>query len=142
MRALLLPLLLALVPAAGALAADAGASAARSYRIDTVGTTAEVQQGGEGKLVVTIVPLQGTHVNQEAPLKIALSGTQGLKLSRDALGHKDALDPAADAPRFEVPFTATAAGPQEARARVDFYICSEQWCVKQSRDVSVAVHVK
>ncbi|HVO21917.1 MAG TPA: hypothetical protein VMU15_21880 [Anaeromyxobacter sp.] len=141
MRAALLTLLLALAPSAAG-GADAGQDAARSYRIETAGTTVEVEQGGEGKLVVAILPLQGTHVNAEAPLKIALSATPGLKLSRDLLGHKDAQDPAGIVQRFEVPFTATGTGPQEARARVEFFICSEQWCVKQARDVAVAVHVK
>jgi hypothetical protein len=41
-----------------------------------------------------------------------------------------------------VPFVAQAAGKQEARAKLDFFICSDQWCVKQLRDVSVAVDVK
>ena len=138
---LTLALALALAPAA-AHAADAGQDAARSYRIDTAGTTVELEKGGEGRLVLTILPLQGTHVNAEAPLKVALSATPGLKLSRDQLGHKDAQEPGGIAQRFEVPFTATDAGPQEARARLDFYICTEQWCVRQAREVAVAVHVK
>ncbi len=92
--------------------------------------------------MLSIVPVQGTHVHPAAPLKIALSATPGLKLERDALGHKDAVDPKADGPRFEVPFSAAQAGAQEVRAKVDFFICSDQWCVKQSRDVTVAVDVK
>jgi hypothetical protein len=135
--------LLALAGAAlSAQAADVGQDAAKSYRIETAGTTAEVPRGGEGKLVITIVALQGTHVHPAAPLKIALSGSPGLKLSKDVLGHKDAVEPSAPAPRFEVPFTATDGGAQEARAKVDFFICSEQWCVKQAREVAVAVQVK
>jgi hypothetical protein len=143
MRALLLSLLLApAVLGGGARAADPGSEASRSYRIETEGTTRHLANGGSGKLVLAIVPLNGTHVHPAAPLKIALSGTPGLKLSKDVLGHKDAVDPAAEGPRFEVPFTAAQAGAQEARARLDFFICSEQWCVKQSRDVMVAVDVK
>jgi hypothetical protein len=130
------------VAAPGADAADVGQDAAKSYRIETTGTTVEVPKGGAGKLVITIVALQGTHVHPAAPLKITLSASPGLKLSKDVLGHKDALEPSAPTPRFEVPFTATDGGPQEARAKVDFFICSEQWCVKQARDVAVAVQVK
>ncbi len=143
MRALLLSLLAALaVPAGGARAADAGGEAARSYRIETEGSTRDLAAGATGKLVLAIVPLNGTHVHPAAPLKIALSGTPGLKLSKDVLGHKDAVDPKAEGPRFEVPFTAAQAGAQEARAKLDFFICSDQWCVKQSRDVTVPVDVK
>jgi hypothetical protein len=142
-RALLLSLLAALaLPAGGARAADVGSEAARSYRIETEGTTRELSTGGSGKLLLAIVPLNGTHVHPSAPLKIVLSGTPGLKLSKEALGHKDAIDPKAEGPRFEVPFTAEQAGAQEARAKVDFFICSEQWCVKQSRDVTIPVNVK
>ncbi len=144
MRALILPFFLALAaaPAAGVRAAEAGADAAQSYRLDTEGTTRQLPAGGAGKLVVAIVPAKGTHVHPAAPLKITLSATPGLKLSREQLGHADAVDPKAEGPRFEVPFTATAAGAQEARAKVDFFICSETWCVKQSRDLSVSVAVK
>ncbi len=146
MRAFLpsLPIALAalLVPATLARAADAGSEAARSYRIETEGTTRQLPSGASGKLVLSIVPLNGTHVHPAAPLKIALSGTPGLKLSKDVLGHKDAIDPKAEGPRFEVPFTAAHPGAQEARAKVDFFICSDQWCVKQSRDVTVPVDVK
>ena len=136
---------LALVVASPALAdaaKDPSAEAAESYRIETEGTTRQLASGASGKLVLTIVPLNGTHVHPAAPLKIAPSGTPGLKLSKELLGHKDAVDPKAEGPRFEVPFTVSQAGAQEARAKVDFFICSDQWCVKQSRDVTVPVDVK
>jgi len=141
-RALLLSLLVALALPAGARAADAAGEATKSYRIETEGSTRELANGASGKLHLAIVPLNGTHVHPAAPLKIALSGTAGLKLSKETLGHKDAIDPRAEGPRFEVPFTAAQVGAQEARAQLDFFICSEQWCVKQSRDVTVPVNVK
>jgi len=145
MRAFLLSLsiaLAALVAGERARATDVGGDAAKSYRIETEGTTRQLANGASGKLVLAIVPLNGTHVHPQAPLKIALSGTPGLKLSKDVLGHQDAIDPKAEGPRFEVPFTAAQPGPQVARAKVDFFICSDQWCVKQSRDVAVPVDVK
>jgi len=83
-----------------------------------------------------------THVDPAAPLRISLSGSFGLRLPRRALGHLDAVDPKASGPRFEVPFSATEPGAQEARARIEFFICSERWCVRESRDVSVAVDVR
>ncbi len=130
------------VASVSALTADAGVDAAKSYRLETAGTTQQLAAGGSGKLVLAIVPAKGTHVHPAAPLKITLAGTPGLKLSREQLGHGDAVDPKAEGPRFEVPFTATAAGAQQARARLEFYICSEEWCLKQSRDLTVAVDVK
>jgi len=41
-----------------------------------------------------------------------------------------------------VPFTATAAGPQQATVTFDFFVCSDQWCVKQVREVKVSVDVR
>ena len=135
-------LLLALALPLLARGADTAAEAARSFRVDTAGSTQRVKAGGQGLLVLSIVPLNGTHVHPQAPLKIALQATPGLTLSKTQLGHKDATLPTAEAPRFEVPFTAGKAGREEARARLDFFICSDKWCVKQARDVTLAVEVK
>jgi hypothetical protein len=137
-RALALAVVLA-VPAARA--ADPAADAARSYRLDTAGSTTEVKAGGKGTIVLAIVPVGKVHVHPQAPLRISLESS-GLALEKTSLGHADAVDPKAEGPRFEVPFTAAKAGKQDARAKVDFYICSDQWCVKQTRDVTVAVNVR
>jgi hypothetical protein len=126
----------------GTRAADPGADAAKTYRVVTEGSTRELRSGGQGKIVLFIEPLAKVHVHPQAPLKIALEATAGLKLAKAALGHSDAVDPQAEAPRFEVPFVAEARGKQEAKARLDFFICSDQWCVKQVKDVVIAVDVK
>jgi hypothetical protein len=127
--------------ALAARAVDPGAEAARSYTIEATGP-ATLKVGAAGTLVLAIKPVAKTHVHPQAPLKITLTATPGLALAKTALGRKDLPDPKAEAPRFEVPFTAAAAGKQEATAKVDFFICSDQWCVKQVRDVVVAVDVK
>src|SRR5512138_1050874 len=137
---------LAALLAAPALAAegakDPGAEAAESYRIETTGTTPSLAAGQKGTFVISIVPLKKVHVHPQAPLKIALESTPGLKLEKTSLGKADPVDPKADGRRFEVPFVAQAAGKQEARAKLDFFICSDQWCVKQVKDVTVPVDVK
>ena len=112
------------------------------FHVYVPGERSELKPGASGVLVLAIVPLEKTHVHPQAPLKIALDATEGLSLGKTQLGHKDAVDPSAEGPRFEVPFTASRAGKQEARAKVDFFICSDQWCVKQTRDVVVPVSVK
>lgn len=130
----------ALAAAPLARAADPAAEAAQSYRLETTGSTTDVKAGGNGKIVLAIVPVGKVHVHPQAPLKIALE-SKGLTLEKTALGHKDAVDPNAEGPRFEVPFVAAQPGKQDAKAKLDFFICSDQWCVKQTRDVTVAVHV-
>jgi hypothetical protein len=132
--------LLALAPLARA--AEPGADAAKSYRIETAGTTEKVGVGKPGLLVLSIVPVEKVHVDSRAPLKVTLEATPGLKLSKTTLGKTDPVDPKAEGRRFEVPFVAEAAGKHEARAKLDFFVCSDQWCVKQVRDVTVAVEAK
>jgi hypothetical protein len=137
---------LALLVAQPVLAAEAGkdpaAEAADSYRIETTGTTGSLKAGEKGTFVLSIVPLKKVHVHPQAPLKITLESTPGLKLEKTSLGKGDPVDPKAEGRRFEVPFLAQAAGKQEAKAKVDFFICSDQWCVKQVKDVTAAVLVK
>jgi len=141
--ALPLAALLATLAAGATRAADPGVEASKSYRIVTDGSTKAAKVGEKGKLVLLIEPtVPKIHVNAQAPLKIKLEAPAGLKLEKAELGHKDAVKPGADAPRFEVPFTAAAAGRQEARAAMKFYICSDSWCVQQSRDVAIPVDVK
>ncbi len=122
--------------------AEVGEDAAKSYRIETTGTTQQVEVGKEGKLVLAIVPVGKIHVDPRAPLKITLEATPGVKLSRTSLGKADPVDPKSDGRRFEVPFVAEKAGKHEARAKLEFFVCSDQWCVKQVRDVNVALEAK
>lgn len=122
--------------------ADPGAEAARSYKLDVAAMPASLAVGGAGTLEIAITPSKETHVHPQAPLKVTLAATPGLSLAKAALGRADLADPKAAAPRFSVPFKAAAAGAQELTAKVDFFICSDQWCVKQVREVKVAVAVK
>jgi hypothetical protein len=131
----------ALALALPAAAADAD-EASRSYRIETAGTTQDVKVGKPGTLVLSIVPVEKVHVDPRAPLRIALEATPGLKLSKTALGKADPVDPKAEGRRFEVPFVAEKAGKHEARAKMEFFVCSAAWCVKQVRDVTVALQAK
>ncbi len=133
---------LALLAAAAAARADAASDAAQSYRIETAGTTTSVAVGKPGKIVLSIVPVTKVHVDPRAPLKITLEASPGVALARTSLGKGDAVDPKSEGRRFEIPFTAEKAGKHEAKADLDFFICSDQWCVKQVRDVTVPVDVK
>jgi hypothetical protein len=139
LRALAIAAALAASPAA---LADPAADASKTYRLETEGTTRQVQVGKQGTLVLSIVPVEKVHVDPRAPLKIALEGTPGLKLSKTSLGKADPVDPKADGRRFEVPFVAEKAGQHEAKAKLDFFVCSDTWCVKQTRDVTVAIEAR
>jgi hypothetical protein len=128
--------------AAGSARAEPGADAAQTYRIVTQGSTVEVKAGGSGRIVIALEATGKVHVHPEAPLKVTLTSTGGLQLAKEKLGHADAVDPKAEMPRFEVPFVARGKGKQEAKAKLDFFLCSDAWCAKQVRDVTVAVDVR
>jgi len=140
MRLALVAVLLAVSPAVRA--ADPSAEAASSYRLEVSATPAALAVGAAGTLTVAILPGPKVHVHPQAPLKVTLAASPGLALAAAQLGRKDLEDPTAEAPRFTVPFTATAAGAQEARATVAFFVCSDQWCVKQVREVVAPVAVR
>lgn len=129
--------------ATSALAADPAAEASRAYALDTSASTGAVKAGERGKLVVVIRPTAaGWHVHPQAPLKIHFEAPPALKLDRADLGRRDAVEPGAEAPRFEAAFVAAAPGAQHATASVDFFICSDQACVKQVKSVAIPVKVK
>jgi hypothetical protein len=127
-----------LAPAARAAESDP----AKGYTIETGASTTSVARGEQGKLSFEIRARGGWHVDPRTPLKIELSAPAGLALAKTRLGKKDAVDPAAESPRFEAPFTAAAAGAHEAKAKLDFFVCSDEACVKQVRDVTIPVTVR
>ena len=138
-----LALATALLAAPALAAEDPAASAAQAYTLDTSPSTSAAKVGDPGKLVVVIRPKAPTwHVHPQAPLKIKFEAPPALKLEKADLGRRDAVDPKAEEPRFEAPFVAAAAGAQQAKANVDFFICSDTACVKQQKTVSIAVAVK
>jgi hypothetical protein len=140
MRALLLaPLLLVATPAR---AAEPGDGAASGYAIETAESTRALATGERGRLVFVLRAKGAWHVDPRTPLKIELSAPAGLQLEKARLGKKDVLNPGAESPRLEAPFTAAAPGTHEARAKLDFFVCSADACVKQVRDVAIPVTVK
>jgi hypothetical protein len=129
------------LPAAGA--EPAAADVASTYRLATDGSSASVQVGQKGRLVVAFQPLApGVHVDPKAPLRIRVETSAGLKAEKAELRRADALDPSAESPRFEVAVVGVAAGAQEARLDMDFFVCSESWCAKQKRVLRVPVQVR
>lgn len=114
---------------------------AKPYAIDVAGTTLQVKTGKEGVLKLQIKPAKGYHVSAEAPLKIALTAP-GLALKKKALGHDDASEKAAAAPKFEVGFGAGESGKRTIEADAMFFVCSETVCEKKTEKLSVDVDVQ
>jgi hypothetical protein len=123
--------------AVAAVAADPAAEAASSASAEP----ASLRSGASGTLRLAIEPTGAVHVDPKAPIQVTLGATPGLTLKRTRLGRPDAVQAGAGL-SFQAPFTAAKPGSQELRAKLDFFLCTDQWCVKQVRDVTVAVDVK
>jgi hypothetical protein len=141
-RIALAVLTVALAGALPVLAVD-GASAARTYKVVTDGSSRTLRVGEKGKVVVVVEPLEkGIHVNRDFPLKYQVEPTAGLKVEKSEWKRGDAVDPAAENPRFEIPVVGVSKGAQQVAVRMRFAICSDSWCVPQTKTVTVAIDVK
>lgn len=136
--ALALPLLL-LAAAAGA--DDLDARAARSYRLEA-GAPLTLAPGEGGTVSVVIRCEPGVHLQRQAPLRVTARASGGLSLPRSRLGWDD-VHGAWDAQEVEVPVSVKAERPgaAEVQLRLDFFVCSEAWCVRQEREVVLPVTV-
>jgi len=117
------------------------------YKLSTEGTTAKVPAGKKGTFVLEIQSLKGAHVSDEAPLKIQLSGTGQVTPEKTQLVYGDSVrKPSATAkypdPRFEVPLAATGKGAGTVEAKVTFFICTADACLRQQKALSVPVAVE
>ena len=81
-------------------------------------------------LSLSILPRPGFRLGADTPVVVRLDGS-GVELPRKLYRRDDAVDPRAEAPRFEVPFRA-AATTTTTGARIDadftFYICKAARC--------------
>jgi hypothetical protein len=121
---------------------DLAARAARSYALEPRGP-GRVAVGARGSVTVAIRCEPGVHVQRQAPLRATASAPPPIAVAKARLGWEDARD-AADGRGVELPVSFTASGPgaAEVRVRVEFFVCSDAWCVRQDREVVVPVEVR
>lgn len=115
------------------------------YELSTEGTSKSVRAGQQGTFVLTIRTRGNSHVSDEAPLKLELASAS-LKLNKaklvlaDSVAKKEPGKQYAE-PRFEVPFTAAAAGKTTLEGKLSFFICTEKLCARQQKTLSIPVDV-
>jgi hypothetical protein len=102
------------------LALAAPATRAEEPEFQVVGTV-------EGQtLSLSILPRPGYRLGAETPVIVRVDGS-GVELSHKLYRRQDAVDPRAEAPRFEIAFSRATPG-----ARIDteltFYICKAARC--------------
>ncbi|MGZ3429655.1 MAG: hypothetical protein ACXVCV_23555 [Polyangia bacterium] len=80
-------------------------------------------------LSLTILPRPGFRLGADTPVLVRLDGA-GVELPRKLYRREDAVDPRAEAPRFEVAFRRAAAAAPAARidAELTFYVCKAARC--------------
>ena len=134
-------LLLAL-PLAASAAPEAPGDGAHAYTIESTKGPLKLKKGATSSVHVEVVPRADAHVSPDAPLSVLVSSGPALKPAKAKLVRADTHETKAKGVEFDVPFTAEAAGKDEVKATVNFFICTEKLCEKQKRDVTLAVLVE
>jgi hypothetical protein len=142
-------MLLLVVPLWALVAQAVEPDVAALYEVKTEGSSAEVKAGEKGRVVISIAAKNGAHVSDEAPLRIELS-SKDAKLEKERLTLADSVVKKAPGsaeypdPRFEVGFTAPAAGAKatSVEAKLTFFICTDKVCARQTRALSFPVVVR
>lgn len=101
----------------------------------------ELVAGAGGTLPIAIVVDHGMTVSRDAGVIVDLAGDSAIAIKRRRLGRTDAVDPAADAPRFAVPLRSETAGDYGVRVRLRFWVCGQKVCkpIEARRNIAVAV---
>jgi hypothetical protein len=130
--------------AAAALAVLAACTAAHAddpgYEL-RVAPEITIELDGSAALSVAIVPASGRTVSAAGPVRVAVEAPDAIGVPRRRYARKDAADPAADAPRFDVKLRARAAGEHTVTLDVRFWLCGKRVCRPVSTSRALTVHV-
>ncbi|HVV87261.1 MAG TPA: hypothetical protein VHE35_29675 [Kofleriaceae bacterium] len=124
-----------------ALAACRGAAADEPDVTVRVASELTVAQGEAAALSVTVAPAAGRTVSADGPLRLSVDADDGVALARRRYGRKDAADPAADAPRFDVRLRGKTAGDHALALEVRLWLCGAKLCRPVRLTRTVTVHV-
>lgn len=104
----------------------------------------EVDVGATVQLPISIAVDRGLSVSKDGPLWIDVAPEQGLHVKKLRLSRRDAVDPGADLPRFEIPVRGVAAGDHPARLRIRLWLCGAKVCrpLDVQRQTTIAVRPK
>ena len=134
---------LAILLAFVALPLAAGATAARAaeslYEITKV--EPKVAVGATGTASLTIKVKGGWHVNDEAPISVALTMPAGVTVKKEKLTRSDLAASSKESARFDIPVSATEAGKKTIGAEAHFVLCQEQACKPVKETVTLAIEV-
>ena len=112
-----------------------------TYRIET-SKVLKVKKGETAHAKVEVVPRSDAHVSPEAPISLAVTSGPAVKLQREKFGRPEATQTQSKGVAFDIPFTAAAAGRDELKGSLSFFICTEKLCERQKREIAMAVEVQ
>jgi hypothetical protein len=139
MKRTTLALALALVPLSLAAGASAAPAAESLYEITKV--EPKVAVGATGTASLTIKVKGGWHVNDEAPISVALTAPAGVTVKKAKLTRADLAASSKQSARFDIPVSATEAGKKTIDAETHFVLCQEQACKPVKETVTLAIEV-
>ena len=120
-----------------------GPAAARaegpSHEIQKITPPAKV--GSPSTVSVTVLGKNGWHVNEQAPITLALKADPGVDLPKAKLARTDLAQSTTDAARFDVPFSANSPGRKTIAAEARFVMCQEQACKPVKETLALEVDV-
>jgi hypothetical protein len=134
-----MPRLSALVVAASLVASAGALAEGKKYELKV--EPAKAKAGAPAKAGFKIAVAPGSHVSDEAPLRISLK-SEGLKLAKEKLTTADVVDGKGSSPRFEIPFTAEKKGAQSITADAVFIVCTKELCERETEKVTIPVTVE
>jgi hypothetical protein len=135
------------VTRAVAIAAALAVTACTAARADESGyelrvaTELTIEQGASSAISVAIVPAAGRTISPDGPVRLAVTAPDALGLPRRRYARKDAADPAADAPRFDVRVKAREPGEHAVALDIRFWLCGSRVCRPITATRTVTVHV-
>ena len=137
--------LAALLAAAAAFAQQAPPDPATLYELSASVGAPKVAAGEPATLVLCVKAKPGNHISAEAPLRVELSGANAtpskatLKLA-DSVVNREAGKEITEV-RFEVPYATAQPGPAQAKAKAVVFVCTENLCLRDAKELSVPFEV-
>lgn len=127
-----------------AISLSAGARAAPAANGDAeydvvVGALPAVKAGEHATVSLSLLPRAGYRLLADGPLVVRLAG-DGFTPDKALLSREDAVDPRAEAPRFELPFHRARAANATLTATLTFYICDADRCRPVTEPVYIRDH--
>lgn len=105
------------------------AHAEPSYRITTeILPKTPTIKTVDNSFSITIIPIEPWVLKMKTPLKIALSVSQNLQITKTTLGKEDVVNPKSNAKKFKTTFSSTLPGKHFISANASFFLCTPEIC--------------